>query len=69
MKSELKVFCECCDHYIINNDIDFEDLSETPKLSVGRWIIIDLYNDDDPERLLFCSPECLVKYFYGDEVI
>jgi hypothetical protein len=65
MKSELKVFCECCDTYIIDIDEDLMDLTEKPELP-GNWITIDLYHEDDPERLLFCSPECLVKYFYGD---
>jgi hypothetical protein len=66
MKSELKVFCECCDGYIIDIDEDLMDLTETPELP-RNWITIDLYHEDDPERLLFCSPECLVKYFYGDK--
>ncbi len=66
MKSELKVFCECCDGYIIDTNHVLRNLTEKPELPF-KWITIDLYHEDDPERLLFCSPECLVKYFYGDK--
>jgi hypothetical protein len=55
------VSCECCEnHTEIDYDGEFLDAN-------NQWINILVQDSGgDVDSLYFCSPECLVKYFYDD---
>ena len=57
--------CEMCSNTIPEDDLIIDE--DAAIQSRDNWVSFWICVGDEREQLAFCSPECMVKYFYEDD--